>query len=54
MHNNDNSGVNTILIIAVLVIAVAGVVWFLMGGANESPEAGMEVDITLPVGESAE
>ena len=53
-NNNNGSGVNTVLIVIVLVIIVAGLAWFFAGGTNDSADAGLNVDVNLPAGESGE
>lgn len=45
---NNNSGVNTILIVVVLVLIVGFGVWYFMNGMDtpaEEPEAGLEINI---------
>jgi|AntRauTorckE6833_2_1112554.scaffolds.fasta_scaffold05897_6 uncharacterized membrane protein YqiK len=54
MDNQENSGVNTVLIVIILVIIVAGLVWFFAGRgpAAEAPnnDAGFQVDVNIPDG----
>jgi hypothetical protein len=46
---NNNSGVNTILIVVILVLIVGFGVWYfkgnMMGAPAEEPDAGLEVNI---------
>jgi len=47
MDNQNNNGVNTILIVVILVILVGALVWFFTKSAPQ-PDAGFEVDVNLP------
>lgn len=45
---NNNSGVNTILIVVVLVLIVGFGVWYFMGGMDtpaEEPDAALEINL---------
>lgn len=55
MDNQNNGGVNTLLIVVILVILVGTLIWFFTKSAPEQ-DRGLEVDINLPAGnnESAE
>ncbi len=46
--NNDNSGVNTIILVVILSLIVFGMVWFFKGGDTEKPQEGINVELTLP------
>jgi hypothetical protein len=55
MDNQNNSGVNTVLIVVILVILVGALVWFF---TKQSPapapaaeqDAGFEIDVNMPEG----
>lgn len=46
----NNSGVNTVLIVIVLLIIVGGAVWFFSGMNKDSEKAGLDVEVNLPTG----
>ena len=54
MEQNENSGVNTILIVLLIAIVVGGLVWFMRGAPASTPESdtGFEIDVNLPEGDS--
>ena len=45
---NNNSGVNTVLIVIILMILVGTLVWFFTKPAPQQ-ETGLEIDVNLPV-----
>jgi uncharacterized membrane protein YqiK len=47
MDNQNNSGVNTVLIVVILVILVGALVWFFTKSAPVQ-DAGFQVDVNLP------
>jgi len=49
MDNQNNGGVNTLLIVVILVILVGALVWFFTKSAPEQ-ESGLEIDVNLPAG----
>ena len=49
MDNQNNSGVNTVLIVVILVIIVGSLVWFFTK-SSQQPESGLEIDVNLPAG----
>lgn len=53
MSQENNSGVNTILIVILLLVVVVLGVWFFRGGfgAPAAPDDGINVDVNLPTGE---
>lgn len=46
----NNSGVNTVLIVIVLLIIVGGAVWLFTTSNQGSEKAGMDIEVTLPTG----
>lgn len=53
--NNESSGVNTVLIVILLLIVVGALVWFFRGklsGQDSAPENDkkLEVNVNLPTG----
>lgn len=49
MNNNDKSGVNTILLVIIVMILVAAGVWFLKGsGVEKSAPEATKIDVTIP------
>jgi flagellar basal body-associated protein FliL len=50
MDNQNNSGVNTILIVIVLMILVGAMVWFFTSSSAPEQESGLQVDVNLPAG----
>lgn len=44
--DNNNSGVNTIILVIILALIVFGMVWFFKGQAT--PEEGLNVDVNIP------
>jgi uncharacterized membrane protein YqiK len=53
MDQNNNSGVNTILIVIILIVLVGGLVWFFSGKAPTQENPGINIDVTLPEGDSS-
>lgn len=52
MNNSDNSGVNTIILVVLLVLVVFGLVWFFKGGIEEPKQEGINVELNIPPSES--
>ena len=52
---NNNSGVNTILLVVILVAIVGFGIWYFQGGMNESAEeeAGLNVNVEMPGGDDS-
>ncbi len=49
MDNQSNSGVNTILIVVILVIIVGALVWFFTNSVQApEQETGLEMDLNVP------
>lgn len=44
----NNSGVNTVLIVIVLLIVVGAAVWFFSGKTQNTEQPGLDVQVTLP------
>ncbi|MEX0931869.1 MAG: hypothetical protein WDZ88_03920 [Candidatus Paceibacterota bacterium] len=49
-NKNDNSGINTVLIVLILLVLVGGLVWLFAGNRAEVPNdsADASLDINLP------
>jgi hypothetical protein len=49
---NNSSGVNTILIVLLIIIVLGGIGWFAFGGMRPAEDnggnAGLNVDVNLP------
>ena len=50
MNENNNSGINTLLIVLILVVIVGVGVWVVRGGLSPQENPGFEVDVQLPEG----
>lgn len=53
---NENSGVNTVLLVVIVALLVGGFVWYFKGEKASAPQTdeptgGLNVDVTLPSGE---
>ncbi len=47
--NNDNSGVNTIILVLILALIVFGMVWYFKSDVKTAPqEEGVNVELNLP------
>lgn len=49
--NDNNSGVNTILLVVILVILVAAGVWYFKGGMAPAEDNSLDVNVEIPSGE---
>lgn len=54
--NNENSGVNTVLIVILIVIVVGGLVWFFsanrgVSAPTQDETSDFKVDVSLPSGD---
>ncbi len=47
----NNSGVNTIILVLILALAVGAAVWFLNKPSQEEKTDDVKVELTLPAGE---
>lgn len=52
MNNSDDSGVNTIILVVILGLIIFGLVWFFRGGTGEPKQDELNVELSIPAGES--
>lgn len=44
----NNSGVNTVLIVIILLVLVGGIAWFFAGGSAQPTTEQLDVEVSLP------
>ena len=55
-NQNNNTGVNTVLMVIIIMILVAGLVWFFSKQAPQQvpqEKSGLEVDVNMPTDKEA-
>lgn len=50
MEQNNNSGINTILLVLVLVVVVGVAVWFVRDSFGGEANSGVDFEVNIPTG----